>query len=103
MSKIEMIVDAVGLRPFFDLRLFSSYDLNSWKPSPDLFVHAARELGVPPKDCIVVEDSEVGIAAANAAGMTPVHFCEHGVAPLAELSFSNYGALPAIIDTIQSA
>jgi beta-phosphoglucomutase-like phosphatase (HAD superfamily) len=39
------------------------------KPAPDVFVHAASALGVAPGDCIVVEDSTVGIQAAKAAGM----------------------------------
>ena len=42
------------------------------KPQPDLFLHAARELGVPPAHCIVVEDAAAGIDAAHAAGMTAV-------------------------------
>ncbi len=42
------------------------------KPAPDLFLEAARQLNVPPESCIVLEDSEVGILAARAAGMLPV-------------------------------
>ncbi len=103
MPKIEMLVDSHGLRPFFGKRLFSSYDLKSWKPSPDLFVHAAHQMGFSPEDCIVVEDSEVGITAANAAGMTPLHFCEQFSAPLSEYSFSNYAELPDMIERIQTA
>jgi HAD superfamily hydrolase (TIGR01509 family) len=40
------------------------------KPAPDIFLHAARELGVDPRRCVVVEDSVVGVAAGRAAGMT---------------------------------
>jgi len=39
------------------------------KPHPDLFLEAARRLGIDPKTCVVIEDSPYGIAAANAAGM----------------------------------
>ncbi|GAB4580872.1 MAG: hypothetical protein Fur0022_36160 [Anaerolineales bacterium] len=42
------------------------------KPAPDLFLYAARELGVPPGECLVIEDAEAGIAAAHAAGMVAV-------------------------------
>ena len=39
------------------------------KPAPDLFLYAARDLGVPPSRCLVVEDAPAGIAAAEVAGM----------------------------------
>jgi beta-phosphoglucomutase-like phosphatase (HAD superfamily) len=39
------------------------------KPAPDLFLHAAREMGVPPSRCLVLEDSRPGVEAARAAGM----------------------------------
>ncbi|HEY7945925.1 MAG: HAD family hydrolase [Burkholderiales bacterium] len=42
------------------------------KPAPDIFLAAAARLGVEPGDCVVLEDSEPGIIAAWAAGMTPV-------------------------------
>ncbi len=42
------------------------------KPAPDVFLLAAERLGVPARDCIVLEDSEAGIRAARAAGMTPI-------------------------------
>ncbi len=44
------------------------------KPAPDLFLHAAARMKVNPADCIVVEDSPVGVAAATAAGMMPIGF-----------------------------
>ena len=39
------------------------------KPAPDLFLHAAKAMGVRPEDCVVVEDSPAGIDAARRAGM----------------------------------
>jgi beta-phosphoglucomutase-like phosphatase (HAD superfamily) len=44
------------------------------KPAPDLFLHAAAAMGAEPKDCLVVEDSDLGIAAAQAAGMIAWQF-----------------------------
>jgi beta-phosphoglucomutase-like phosphatase (HAD superfamily) len=46
----------------------------SGKPAPDLFLFAAERMHVKPAECIVVEDSAPGIAAAASAGMTPVGF-----------------------------
>ena len=43
------------------------------KPAPDLYLHAAELLGVPPERCIAIEDTPTGIASAKAAGMYTVH------------------------------
>jgi beta-phosphoglucomutase-like phosphatase (HAD superfamily) len=42
------------------------------KPAPDLFLHAAAQLGVPPAECVVVEDAAAGIQAAQAGGFRSV-------------------------------
>jgi beta-phosphoglucomutase-like phosphatase (HAD superfamily) len=44
------------------------------KPAPDVFEHAAREVGVDPANCIAVEDSKNGVKSAKAAGMTAVGY-----------------------------
>jgi HAD superfamily hydrolase (TIGR01509 family) len=49
-------------------------DVDRGKPHPDLFLCAARRLGRPPADCIVIEDSDVGIEAAQAANMRVMRF-----------------------------
>ncbi|MGW2786882.1 HAD family hydrolase [Streptomyces populi] len=59
-----------GLDRWFDEgRVFSSQDVGRGKPAPDLFLHAAERMGVRPEKCAVVEDSPLGVQAANAAGM----------------------------------
>ncbi|MFD5639910.1 HAD family hydrolase [Streptomyces sp. NPDC127077] len=59
-----------GLDRWFDEdRIFSSQDVGRGKPAPDLFLHAAERMGVRPERCAVVEDSPLGVQAANAAGM----------------------------------
>lgn len=50
-------------------RVFSRHDVARPKPAPDLYLHAARALGVPPSGCVVIEDSPTGARAAAAAGM----------------------------------
>ena len=49
--------------------VISSDEVVSGKPAPDIFLEAARRAGVVPDECIVVEDSVYGVAAAKAAGM----------------------------------
>ena len=68
-EKIELSLSLTGLLPYFKDRIFSGYELGSWKPDPGLFLHAARTLGVEPARCAVVEDSLVGVQAGIAAGM----------------------------------
>src|SRR5687768_16922467 len=68
-EKIEMSLSITGLAGFFGGRVFSSYDVGSWKPEPGLFLHVAKELGVAPERCAVVEDSTPGVTAGIAAGM----------------------------------
>lgn len=68
-EKINLSLSLTGLLPFFGKRTFSAYDINAWKPNPELFLNAARVLGVHPKNCSVVEDSLPGIRGGLAAGM----------------------------------
>ncbi len=70
-AKMEMCLDSADLTRFFAPRhIVSAYDIEVWKPAPDIFLHAAKLLGVPPERCAVVEDSATGLQAAHAAGMT---------------------------------
>jgi HAD superfamily hydrolase (TIGR01509 family) len=48
------------------------------KPAPDIYITAAREAGVAPADCLVIEDSVVGVTAAVSAGMTVYGLVHHG-------------------------
>lgn len=59
-------------------RLFTADMVTKGKPEPDLFLLAAQKMGVPPKNCVVVEDSIAGMTAGLRAGMTVVAFlgCE---------------------------
>ena len=74
LDRIRVSLETAGLVRFFEPHLFSANDVPRGKPAPDLFLHAAAKMNVDPADCIVVEDSPVGVAAAVAAGMTPIGF-----------------------------
>jgi HAD superfamily hydrolase (TIGR01509 family) len=74
LDRIRSSLETTGLLRFFDTRLFSASDVVRGKPAPDLFLRAAAQTGTAPSACIVVEDSTAGIAAARAAGMTPIGF-----------------------------
>ena len=69
-KKIEENLQTTNLYPHFVGKIFSAYEVRSWKPDPGLFLSAAKHFGVAPSDCIVVEDSFVGVSAGVAANMT---------------------------------
>jgi HAD superfamily hydrolase (TIGR01509 family) len=73
-DRIRTSLEVTGLIRFFEPRLFSASDVPRGKPAPDLFLLAAERMKVDPADCIVVEDSAPGVAAAAKAGMTPIGF-----------------------------
>ncbi|MFH0837088.1 MAG: HAD family phosphatase [Candidatus Aenigmatarchaeota archaeon] len=70
---IEMILEKIGVNDKFD-SIISGADLENPKPAPDVFLIAARELAVEPKECLVIEDSSAGAKAAKAAGMKCIGF-----------------------------
>jgi beta-phosphoglucomutase-like phosphatase (HAD superfamily) len=56
------------LLPYFKKNIFSCYTLQKWKPEPDIFLYAAKSMGYKVEDCIVIEDSEMGVKAALDGG-----------------------------------
>jgi HAD superfamily hydrolase (TIGR01509 family) len=74
LERIKLSLEVTDLRRYFGTNVFSASDVTAGKPKPDLFLHAAAQVGIDPKDCIVVEDSPAGIGAAVAAGMTAIGF-----------------------------
>jgi HAD superfamily hydrolase (TIGR01509 family) len=69
-EKIRLSLELTGLRDLFPgTALFSAYEVPRGKPHPDLFLHAASEIGAEPARCAVVEDTPSGVTAAVAAGM----------------------------------
>jgi HAD superfamily hydrolase (TIGR01509 family) len=68
-EKMEVTLGTTGLRHFFEERIYSAYEVNAWKPDPELFLHAARRHNADPSRCVVVEDSLPGVEAGVAAGM----------------------------------
>jgi HAD superfamily hydrolase (TIGR01509 family) len=73
-ASIEFKLRRTGLWDAFDGAIFSVQDVAHGKPAPDVFLHAAREMGVAPVTCAVVEDSESGVEAGLAAGMAVFAF-----------------------------
>ena len=68
-------LEALGILHLFDT-LVCAGDYQNGKPAPDPFLLAAERLGVPPQDCLVFEDADIGIRAATAAGMTSIRIAQ---------------------------
>jgi HAD superfamily hydrolase (TIGR01509 family) len=65
---IDLVLDEMGVTGCFAASV-SSEEVGRGKPAPDVYLEAARRLGVPPDGCTAVEDSENGLRSAHAAGM----------------------------------
>ncbi len=95
---VETILNAIEGWPYFDAIVCSeSAGVGRSKPAPDIFLAAADSLGVPPTDCLVIEDAVVGIEAAKVAGMRCVAVCTtHSAEALtgADLVVENLAHLP---------
>lgn len=98
-DRIRFSLETTDLLRFFEPALFSGVAVPRGKPAPDLFLHAAARMGVAPADCIVVEDSGVGIMGAVAAGMTAIGFVGGGQAgPDLSAELAGAGARAVIAD-----
>ena len=99
LLSIEVMLNAVGIAPYFDA-IVAAEDVTVGKPDPQVFLIAARRLGVPPSRCVVVEDARAGIDAAHAGGMPSIGVSAAAVLPatvfvrsLADLPPNAFGAL----------
>ncbi|ELY44635.1 HAD family hydrolase [Natronorubrum tibetense] len=102
---IGMVLKRFDLEGEFD-RVISADDIDAAsKPEPDVFEHAADEVGVPAEDCVVVEDSENGIEAAARAGTVVVAYRidAHGdidYSPADEVVDSAAGVREAVLERV---
>jgi len=102
MAKMEATLGQhPAIRARLEGRMFSGQELGAPKPAPDLYLHCAKVLGVPPETCVVIEDSATGARAAAAAGMRCLGYAPHGPHPRlaaegAEL-FTDMAQVPALI------
>lgn len=102
LPKIRQALEVSGLAAYFGDNLFSSYQIGSWKPDPGLFQYAAHAMGFVPGQCAVIEDSEVGVEAAIAAGMMPLYYVQTGVTTSYQTAghvvFDDMSQLPQLLE-----
>lgn len=68
---IEQVLSHLGIRGLF-AAVVTSEDVTRQKPAPDIFLEAARRIGIPPEFCRAYEDTQLGLEAIRAAGMEAV-------------------------------
>ncbi|MFB7343269.1 HAD family hydrolase [Streptomyces hydrogenans] len=101
-EKMRHTLGRTGLYAHFEGRVYSASEVSRGKPAPDLFLYAARRMGVDPAACAVVEDSGPGVAAARAAGMRAFGYAG-GPTPAARLEgpgtvvFGDMRELPGLL------
>ena len=83
------ILEKVNLLDYFDVIVDGTHVAKA-KPDPEVFLIAAKQLGVPPKDCVVFEDAVAGIEAANNAGMLSIGIGNDKVLSEAKYVFANF-------------
>lgn len=75
-SKIKHNLELTGLLPYFEGHIFSCYDIKKWKPEPDIFLHAAKSMGFAIDECVVIEDTLIGMTAALRGGFDVFGFAD---------------------------
>ncbi len=75
IHKMQNTLGQTGMLSWFEGRMFSAQMVARGKPFPDVFLHAAREMGFRPDNCVVIEDSLAGAQAGEAAGMRVFGYC----------------------------
>ncbi len=102
VEKIKNNLTVTGLYKRFGDNVFSSYQINSWKPEPDIFLYAAREMGFSPAECIVIEDSKAGVVAAKQGGFNVFGFANQNNSKLladeGAIVFYDFEELPKILN-----
>ena len=101
--KMAVTLRRTGLWERFEGRIFSATEVRRGKPAPDLFLHAARQMGFDPAATAVVEDSVPGVQAARAAGMRALAFARGSAADARALAdaggetFDDMAELPDLL------
>jgi HAD superfamily hydrolase (TIGR01509 family) len=76
-NKIKLNLELTGLLSYFEDKIFSCYTIEKWKPNPAVFLWAAETMGFQPSECVVVEDSPIGVNAAINGGFDVFGFTAH--------------------------
>ena len=71
-QRLAVSLEILEMTELFEGRVFSALNVARGKPHPDIFLHAAADVGVSPRECIIIEDSASGVIAGREAGSTVI-------------------------------
>ena len=93
------ILDKLAISPLFDAVVHGGH-VSSAKPDPEIFLTAAKALGIPPAQCVVFEDASAGVAAGKTAGMTVIGVGDPAVLTQADMVIKSFAELsfPLVIE-----
>tara|TARA_B100000780_G_scaffold87961_1_gene60538 strand:- start:725 stop:1306 length:582 start_codon:yes stop_codon:yes gene_type:complete len=99
--KMDITLRRCQLAERFVGRIFSREDVANPKPAPDVYLLAAAQVGIAPRDCVVIEDSATGARAGVAAGMAVMGFTHDTPAVkfsgITDMLFEDMADLPALL------
>jgi HAD superfamily hydrolase (TIGR01509 family) len=72
--KIEQALEICDLRKYFGEHLYSAYDLEKYKPDPEIYLCVAEKMGALAEQCVVIEDSMTGVIAGSEAGISTLFY-----------------------------
>jgi HAD superfamily hydrolase (TIGR01509 family) len=103
IDKMRFTLGKTGLIGHFENVLYSASMVARGKPFPDLFLHAAKEMGYQPSQSVVIEDSVAGTKAGTAAGIRVFSYCgdahadREGLAAAGGILFDDMRKLPVLL------
>jgi HAD superfamily hydrolase (TIGR01509 family) len=101
IAKMDVTLRCTGLWSRFEGRVYSAHDCAASKPAPDVYLKAARQAGIAPAQCAVIEDSATGARSGQAAGMAVYGFAGGGsrakLAPHCRALFDDMGELAGLL------
>jgi len=100
LVNVDFALDLGKIRPYFDVVMYAGLVPNP-KPAPDIYIKSAELLGLPAGACFVIEDSPVGLEAANKAGCRPLAitstFPKEKLKPISERVFDSFDEIGAFV------
>ncbi len=102
VEKIKLNLTTTNLIDYFGDNIYSCYEIGSWKPEPEIYLHAAKKMGFKPGECAVIEDSLAGVQSAKAGGFNVFGFAndknETAFKKLGATVFSDMAELGKMLD-----
>ena len=105
LARVRLSLEVAGLAEFFGEHLYVTDMVARPKPAPDVYLLAAQRLGRTPAECVLIEDSPAGAAAASGAGMQAILYAPGAAAgvasPVAARLMRSMDELPGIVAALR--